>query len=136
MIKLNDNQVLYPHINQNGVRPGPRKLAQFIQAMKLRNVPKLYSQDGKGDDARVFVKLFDPCGSMTWFITEFSEVAPDGYPNLAFGYVTGGFEPELGYISLDELANVQGPLGIGIEIDTHSFLPKTLAEVKALGHRA
>lgn len=136
MITVTDKQVLHPHINQNGVRPGPRKLAQFIQAMKLRKTPKLYSQDGKGDEAKVFIKLFDPTGPMTWFITEFSEVAPDGTPNLAFGYVTGGFEPELGYISINELANVQGRLGIGIEIDTHGFLPKTLAEVKALGHKA
>lgn len=136
MITLTDTQVLHPHIIQNGVRPGPRKLAQFIQAMKLRNTPKLYSQDGKGDQAKVFVKLFNPAGSMTWFITEFSEVAPDGTRNLAFGYVTGGFEPELGYISIEELANVKGRLGIGIEIDTHGFRPKTLGEVKALGHRA
>ena len=34
-----------------------------------------------------------------------------------FSYVTGLCEDEFGYASLEELANVQGKFGIGIEIE-------------------
>jgi len=109
---------------QNGVRPGPRKLSQFQKALQLRGTPVLYSQDGKGDEAIAYVKLFDPCGSATWHLLEW-----DGREE-AFGFVTGlGFD-ELGYISLRELAEVQGRLGIGIEIDT-SFRPTPLTSIRS-----
>ncbi len=115
-------------INQNGVKPGPRKLAQFLQAFKLTETPKLYGNDNV-EDPIVRVKLFDPCGSATWFLTEFSELSEDGIPNLAFGYVTGMGSDELGYIPIDELANLPGRFGIGIEIDVH-FTPKPLSEIR------
>lgn len=58
------------------------------------------------------VKLFYPAGAATWLLTE---CAPDG---LAFGLCDMGFgTPELGYVSLDELAALKGPGGIGIEQD-------------------
>ncbi len=122
-----ETEPLREYINQNGVRPGPRKLEQFKKAFALRGTPKLYKQDGKGKDAIVYVKIFDPCGAGTWFLTEFSEVAPDGYPNLAFGYVTGLGRGEFGYVSVEELSTVKGALGIGLEIDT-DFLPQTLRQ--------
>jgi len=125
-----NTESLRRHINQNGVRPGPRKLAQFIQAMKLRGTPELYKQDGV-KDKMVYVKLFNPCGAQTWFVTEFSEVAGDGCQNLAYNYMTGTPDPEWGYVDLQELSEVKGRLGIGIEIDT-DFLPKLMSEIKAL----
>jgi hypothetical protein len=115
----------YGDTYQNGVKPGPKKLAQFREVIELTGTPKLYAQEGKGEEAMVHVKLFDPCGSWTWFITEFSETAPDGYKNLAFGLVNG-HECEAGYIDLNELSTVRGRMGIGIEIDMH-FKPQTLA---------
>ena len=114
---------------QNGVRPGPRKLEQFREVLELAGTPALYAQEAKGDDAIVHVKLFDPCGSWTWYLTEFSPVAPDGVPNLGFGLVDG-HEAELGYINLAELAEVRGRMGIGLEIDMH-FQPCPLREVRA-----
>ena len=114
-------------INQNGVRPGPKKLQQFRQALALRGTPKLYAQDGKGDEATAFVKIFDPCGSWTWFLTEW-----DG-DDQAFGLVFG-HEMELGYVCLSELASVEGRMGIGLEVDVW-FTPKSLKVVKA-EHRA
>jgi len=105
-------------INQNGVGPGSRKLIQFKQALIRTGCPKLYSQDGKGLDAKVYVKIFDPCGSWTWFITEW-----DGN-NECFGMVDGD-EKELGYMNLEELASVEGQLGIGLEIDVW-FEPQTI----------
>lgn len=97
---------------QNGVKPGEAKLAQFREVLRLRGTPPLYAQEGKGHDAIAHVKLFDPCGSWTWYLTEW-----DG-TDEAFG-LTCGHEKELGYVSLPELATVRGRLGIGIEIDMH-----------------
>ena len=37
----------------------------------------------------VHVERFDPCGSWTWYLTEFSPVVPDGVPHLGFGLVDG-----------------------------------------------
>ena len=110
----------YGDTYQNGVKPGPKKLGQFREVLELTGTPKLYAQDGKGEEALVHVKLFDPTGSWTWFITEF-----DPAENTAFGLVNG-HEAEVGYIDLNELANVRGRMGIGIEIDMH-FKPQTLA---------
>jgi len=119
----------YGDTYQNGVKPGPKKLAQLIEVLQLTGTPALYAQDGKGDEAMVHVKLFDPCGSWTCYITEFSETAPDGCKNLAFGLVTGVGEPELGYVDLEEIANVRGRMGIGIEIDMH-FKPTPLGKIR------
>jgi hypothetical protein len=115
-------ETLSRHINQNGVKPGVKKFNQFIQAMQLRGVPALYSQDGKGEQAFAYVKFFDPCGSWTWYASEF-----DG-KDQCFGVVCG-FERELGYFSLSELSRVQGAMGIGIEIDTY-WTPKPLDKCK------
>lgn len=86
------------------------------------SLPALGGQEALGDDAIVRVKFFDPCGSWTWYVTEF-----DGEDTM-FGLVDG-FELELGYISLGELQSIKGPLGIGIERDMH-WKPRTLREVR------
>lgn len=87
----------------------------------LSKLPALYAQDGKGMNATAYVKFFDPCGSWTWFGTEF-----DPETRTFFGLVVG-LETELGYFSLDELAAYRGRLGLGIERDLH-FTPRPLAE--------
>lgn len=104
---------------QNGVRPGPRKLAQFREVLALRKTPALYSQDGRGKEAVATIKIFDPCGGQTFWVTEW-----DG-GDLVFGLGRIHCD-ELGYASLSELANVRGKLGIGLEIDMH-FLPSPLS---------
>jgi hypothetical protein len=114
---------LREHICQDGVRPGPRKLAQFRQALQLRNTPALYSQEGQGDQAIVYVKLFDPCGGATWYLLEW-----DGQDE-AFCWCEGLGTDEYGYLSLPELACVKGRFGIGIEIDT-GFLPTPLGKCR------
>ncbi len=114
----------YGDAYQNGVQPGPKKLAQFREIMELTGTPRLYAQEAKGDEALVHVKLFDPTGSWTWFITEF-----DPTNNTAFGLVNG-HEVETGYIDLNELSIVSGRMGIGIEIDMH-FKPQTIAACRA-----
>ena len=88
----------------------------------LDKLPPLYSQDGKGWDAIAQVKFFAPWSSWTWWATEY-----DPKTRIFFGLVDG-FERELGYFSLDELQEVQGPFGLGIERDMY-WTPKSLKEV-------
>jgi hypothetical protein len=83
MAILQPTETLERHIKQNGVRPGLQKLAQFKAALSLRGTPFLYSQDEKGEDAIAHVKIFDPCGRWTWYLTEW-----DG-ADEAFGLVGG-----------------------------------------------
>ena len=85
-------------------------------------LPPLYSQDSQGDAAIAYVKFFTPDSNWTWYATEF-----DG-KDLFFGLVQG-FEEELGYFSLTELANNRGPLRLAIERDLH-FQPTPLAQLR------
>ncbi|MBM4226110.1 MAG: DUF2958 domain-containing protein [Gammaproteobacteria bacterium] len=87
-----------------------------------RKIPALRAQEGLGWDAVVHVKLFDPTGSATWWITEY-----DPEEEIAFGYVTGMVEDEWGYVSLKEISSVRVRYGLGIERDL-SHRPKPLSE--------
>ena len=69
---------------------------------KFKRYP-LYSQDGKGKDAKIVVKYFNPFGRGTWLITE-GEKQEDG-DWLFFGYCHI-FCWEWGYITLSELESV------------------------------
>ena len=60
------------------------------------------SQDGKGLDATVFVKFFNPYGAGTWLITE-AEKQEDG-DYLLFGYCHI-FEWEFGYVRPPRLSD-------------------------------
>ena len=95
----------------------------------LANIPKLYSQDGKGDEAIVHVKFFDPMGSWKWYAIEY-----DPKDRIFFGLVKG-VETELGNFSLDELESISNTRILGIERDLH-WRPRPLSEVrKALEER-
>lgn len=60
------------------------------------------------------VKLFDPCSAATWLLTE---IDPED-PTIAFGLCDLGHEcPEIGSVSLTELAAFRGRIGLGIERD-------------------
>ena len=60
-------------------------------------VPKIYSQDGFGDNAKVHIKLFTP--DRTYYITEFDKKTGD-----MFGYVrVEGGDSEWGYSNFNEL---------------------------------
>lgn len=65
---------------------------------------QLYSQDGKGENAEVLVKYFNPYGSWTALITE-AEQQEDG-DWLLFGYMFI-YEWEWGYIMLSEIENTK-----------------------------
>ena len=81
----------------------------------------LYSQE-EAEDPIVIVKLFDPCGSASWWLTEY-----DPRENIAFGYVTGLVADEWGYVSLGELEGIQRPFGLTIELDLY-FVQKRFSE--------
>jgi hypothetical protein len=83
----------------------------------------LYSQEGV-DDPLVICKLFDPCGSATWYLTEYDPVE-----KRAFSYVTGLQADEFGYVSLTELESIERPFGLTIERDIY-FAQKRLSCVK------
>ena len=63
----------------------------------------LYSQDGKGNEAIIAVKYFNPFGSGTWLITE-GEKQEDG-DWMFFGYCHI-FDWEWGYVMLSELEKI------------------------------
>ena len=84
-------------------------------------IPPLYATENEANPT-VWVKLFTPDSSWTWFITEF-----DG-EDLCFGLVVG-HEIELGYFSLAEIVAARGPHGLPIERDLY-FQPKPLEEIK------
>ena len=87
-------------------------------------------QDGKGDDALVIAKFFDPSGRYTFYATEGGPILDDGTPVLTangtpdwefFGYCLsplGEDCDEWGYATLAELQSVRGRFGLGIERDT------------------
>ena len=89
-------------------------------ADRIITMPKTYEQDGKGDDAIVYLHYFK--NNMDWYITEkdmeVEQIQAFGLADLGMG------SPELGYISIEELTEY------GAELDLH-WTPKTLREVKA-----
>lgn len=103
-------------------------LADLISSM-----PVTYQQDGKGDEAVVYLHYF--YGNSDWYITE-KDV--EGGVQQAFGYavLNGDMDcAELGYISISELV---GLVNANVELDLY-FKSCTLAEVKsrhALSNRA
>lgn len=114
-------------------------MASLLTKEIWNSIPRLYSQDGKGDSAKVFVKFFGP-GRWTWYATEADAIMMDGssmslrdagYRNREvedvefFGLVVGGYgDIELGYFRLSEL---QSSPRIKREIYGH---PETIGEAR------
>ena len=107
-----------------------------IRGMKLlpqeiRDIlPPLYTQDGKGGKALVYVKYFTPSSSWSWYCLEGEPVLDDAGGEIDFQFfaLVDGQEKELGYVYLSELETVRGPMGLPIERDLY-WQPKTLAEI-------
>ncbi|KAA5604016.1 DUF2958 domain-containing protein [Roseospira marina] len=88
-------------------------------------------------DFHPVVKLFTPDAGCTWLLTE---IDPDE-PDIAFGLCDLGLGfPELGYVSLAELAGVRGRLGLPVEVDRHFKATKPIsryaADAATAGHIA
>jgi hypothetical protein len=85
-------------------------ITQEIRARLLAN-----ARD-RGPDHAPVLKLFTPWAGATWLITEMDPEDQDrlfGLCDLGQGF------PELGYLSLAEIASVRGPGGLKIERDLH-----------------
>ena len=67
----------------------------------LKDFP-LYSQDGKGKDA--ICRAIFVLGSARWFILEGNR---EGDDTIMFGIVIGLIEDEYGYVSLNELSDIE-----------------------------
>ncbi|MCC7449942.1 MAG: DUF2958 domain-containing protein [Anaerolineae bacterium] len=94
----------------------------YIPAEIAASIPKLYkTADTPPRDKMIWIRLFDPQGSWTWYVVEY-----DG-KDECFGYVEG-FEGEWGYFTLSELRTLRGKMGLPIERDIW-FKPQTCAEV-------
>lgn len=75
-------------------------------------------------DPAPVVKLFTPDAGATWLLTE---IDPDDHDH-AFGLCDLGLGmPELGWVSLSELASVRGRMGLPIERDLHFRAEKRLS---------
>ena len=83
---------------------------------------------GNAGDPYPVVKIFTPDANATWLLTEIDPHEPD----RAFGLCDLGLgEPELGYVSLSELASVRGRFGLPVEVDRHFLARKPLSEYAA-----
>ncbi len=77
------------------------------------------------------VKLFTPDANATWLLTEIDP----GDEDAAFGLCDLGLGcPELGFVSLSELATVRGRLGLPVECDRHFRADKPLSAYAAQAH--
>ena len=101
-------------------------ISKALTKQLLANGRAQRSAMDKGDDASDFkpvVKLFTPDAQCTWLLTELD---PDD--GLAFGLCDRGMgEPELGYVSMLELAAVRGELGLPVERDLHFEADKSIS---------
>ena len=69
----------------------------------------LYSQDGKGKEAKVIAKYFNPAGRGTFYALEGSPMDDGDF--RFFGFIDL-FDKEFGYFTLSELESVQIPINI------------------------
>jgi|TARA_R100000315_G_scaffold62508_1_gene44619 hypothetical protein len=78
------------------------------------------------EERKVVVKFFTPDAGATWWISERDPTDPDrlfGLCDLGLGF------PELGYVSLNELRQLRGPLNLPIERDMYWDQNQLLGEL-------
>jgi hypothetical protein len=99
----------------------------------LQNAARI-AADGNTIDFHPVVKLFTPDANCTWLL---SEIDPEN-PQIAFGLCDLGMGcPEMGSVSLAEIAVLRGKLGLPVERDLHFKAEKSLTtyadEARLLG---
>ena len=108
-----------PHAGKRGHQLMTQKLAETI--------PAIYANENVADYDAVIAhaKLFSPYSNWTWYITEM-----DPETGQCFGLVDG-FEKEIGYFDLTELAETTVYGGVpAVERDLY-WQPRTLGEIKS-----
>lgn len=88
------------------------------------------SQDGKGLDAKVLVKFFNPYGVGTWIITE-AEWVEEANDWALYGYCSLGYGYEFGSVWFKELESLKvGPFGAySIERDLYASNGKKVRDL-------
>jgi len=117
--------------------PATELLTAEIKAHLLENGRKnaeRIAEDGNTVDFHPVVKLFTPDAGFTWLL---SEIDPEN-EDLAFGLCDLGMGyPEMGSVSLAEIAALRGRLGLPVERDLHFEAAKSLTayadEARLLG---
>ena len=99
---------------------------ELMTKEQAEKIPAIYAHKNVRcyDDVLVPAKLFSPYTGWRWYITEM-----DTETGTCFGLVEG-FETELGYFSLDELAEATVFGGVpAVERDLY-WQPKTIREIR------
>ena len=100
------------------------KLLTKAHRDKLVRNGQLIASDGD-DDLQPVVKLFTPDANCTWLLVA---IEPD-FLDIAYGLcVLGLGAPEIGSVTLSELASIRGRLGLPVERDRHWQANRTLSE--------
>ncbi len=90
-----------------------------------KKLPALYSQEDDADP-EVVCKFFTPTSSFTWLVLEGS-AKDDTWVFFTKCYSHLCPEGELGYVTLEQLTEIKGPMGLGVERDLY-FTPKPLSQ--------
>ncbi|MBI1307073.1 MAG: DUF2958 domain-containing protein [Bacteroidetes bacterium] len=90
---------------------------------ELKEQFKQWGDQSQIKDPMILAKFFDPCGSATWWISQY-----DPQTNIAYGYVTGLVCDEWGSVSIEELEAIKRPFGLRIERDLY-FTPGSISKV-------
>lgn len=102
----------------------PMMTTAVVQQLNANYEEQLPLKGTRGEkDFPPVCKLFLPCTSGTWLLTEMDD------EGLAFGLADLGMgTPELGYISIDEIWEIVGPGGLRVERDVHFRATKPISE--------
>ncbi|MEN4046321.1 DUF2958 domain-containing protein [Sulfurimonas sp. NWX367] len=92
---------------------------------KLRKIiPPFYSsEDVELEEKMVYAKFFLTDVNWTWYILEYDQ------ESNSFFALVDGLDQELGYVSLDELEQVRGHMGLHVERDLY-FTPTKFGDLK------
>lgn len=97
-------------------------MQQLMTEEIAKTAPRLYGQDG-AEDPTVYVHYFSCVNGWDWWLLEF-----DG-TDEAFGLVEG-YDDELGYFSLKEMAELNRSMGFAVVERDERFSPKPLSAVR------
>ena len=105
-----------------GYIPGEGSAFNYIPKWMRKKIPPLYGVDSS-ENPTAIIKLFTPDSNFTHYVLEY-----DG--NDTCFVLTEGFETELGYLSLSEMRQARGGLGLRLERDLW-FRPTPIRDLAA-----
>ena len=98
---------------------------------KLMDKYPLYSQDGKGNNAKVLFKAFNPYGSETWYVLEASAPTEDGDRELFVLSPDGFGGCEYGYMMLSDITKTTvNVFGYRMPLERDKYFKGTVADAK------